>query len=92
MWNPTTGGIHETRDVVWLKRMYYIRQPTALEITTGVNSEVRESAPTVQPGSLKNARSESLSNIRQMKEIIDMDDKSEMDGYAENENENEMNQ
>ena len=43
MWNPTTGGIHESRDVTWLKRMYFVRQPTALEITTGVDSEVRES-------------------------------------------------
>jgi hypothetical protein len=23
MYNPTTGGIHETRDVLWLRRMYY---------------------------------------------------------------------
>jgi hypothetical protein len=23
MWNPKTGGIHESHDVIWLKRMYY---------------------------------------------------------------------
>ena len=23
MWNPKTNRVHETRDVVWLKRMYY---------------------------------------------------------------------
>ena len=57
MWNPMTGRIHTSRDVVWLKRMYYQRQPTVLEITTGVDSEVRESVnmvtstttPTVTP-------------------------------------------
>ena len=43
MWNPTTGGVHVSRDVVWLKRMYYQRVPTALEIATGVDREVRES-------------------------------------------------
>ena len=32
MWNPTTGGVHEPRDVTWIKRMYYTQQPTALEI------------------------------------------------------------
>lgn len=23
MWDPITGGIHVTRDVIWLKRMYH---------------------------------------------------------------------
>ena len=23
MWNPKTGGVHQSRDVIWLKRMYY---------------------------------------------------------------------
>jgi hypothetical protein len=23
MWNPLTGGIHESRDVIWLQQMYY---------------------------------------------------------------------
>ena len=43
MWNPSTGRIHTSRDVVWLKRMYYRRQPTVVEIKTGVDSEVWES-------------------------------------------------
>ena len=42
MWDPTTKRIHVTRDIVWLRRMYFQRQPTVLEITTGVDSEVRE--------------------------------------------------
>jgi hypothetical protein len=25
MWDPKTNGIHETRDVIWLRRMYYAR-------------------------------------------------------------------
>ena len=55
MWNPNTGRVHVSRDIVWLKRMYYQRQPTAIEITTGVESGVRESmvtnttTPTVTP-------------------------------------------
>ena len=43
MWNPTTGGVHVSHDVVWLEQMYYQRMPTALEIATGVDREVRES-------------------------------------------------
>jgi hypothetical protein len=23
MWNPATGGVHKTRDIIWLKRMYF---------------------------------------------------------------------
>ena len=43
MWDPTTNKIHTSWDVVWLKRMYFMRQPTMLEITSGVPSRVRES-------------------------------------------------
>ena len=53
MWDPTTGRIHVTRDIVWLRRMYFQRQPAGVEITTGVDSVVRESGneatPTVTP-------------------------------------------
>ena len=55
MWDPTTGRIHVTRDIVWLRRMYFQRQPAGLEITTGVDNVVRESGneatPTVTPKS-----------------------------------------
>ena len=43
MWNPTTDRIHVSRDVVRLKRVYYQRQPTVVEIKTGVDNEVWES-------------------------------------------------
>jgi hypothetical protein len=32
MWNPDTNGIHETRDVIWLRRMFYEKPSTSYEI------------------------------------------------------------
>jgi hypothetical protein len=26
MWNPVTNGVHTTRDVIWLKRMFYNKE------------------------------------------------------------------
>jgi hypothetical protein len=26
MWNPVTNGVHTTRDVIWLKRMFYKKE------------------------------------------------------------------
>ena len=34
MWYPVTAKIYTSRDVTWLRRMYYQRQMTALEITS----------------------------------------------------------
>ena len=31
MWDPHTGGVHETLDIIWLRRMYYTNQVTAGE-------------------------------------------------------------
>ena len=42
MWNPETNNVHESRDVTWLKRMYFCQDPTMLEISTSVPSGVRE--------------------------------------------------
>jgi hypothetical protein len=33
MWNPKTGGIHESQDVIWLKRMYYDKSKNEDEIS-----------------------------------------------------------
>jgi hypothetical protein len=30
MWNPVTGGIHESRDVIWLHKMYSYQKPSSL--------------------------------------------------------------
>ena len=29
MWDPRTGGIHETRDVIWLRQMFYTKKEGA---------------------------------------------------------------
>ena len=26
MWNPVSGGVHTTRDVIWLHRMFYAKE------------------------------------------------------------------
>jgi hypothetical protein len=36
MWNPKTNGVHVTRDIVWLKRMFY-PVPACRELTSIVN-------------------------------------------------------
>jgi hypothetical protein len=36
MWNPKTNGFHVTRDIVWLKRMFY-PAPASRELTSIVN-------------------------------------------------------
>ena len=41
MWDPTTNGVYATRDVVWLRRMFFNRQDpvTLIETNTEVESE-----------------------------------------------------
>jgi hypothetical protein len=36
MWNPTTNGIHETRDIIWLRRMYYEKTKPTFEVIAPV--------------------------------------------------------
>jgi hypothetical protein len=36
MWDPVTGGVHVTRDVIWLKRMYYNEPVKADELVINV--------------------------------------------------------
>jgi hypothetical protein len=33
MWDPETGGIRETRDVIWMKRMFFTKKSKALTAT-----------------------------------------------------------
>ena len=40
MWNPKTKLIHESRDVIWLNRMYYRRERPDTEIIASTNDEV----------------------------------------------------
>jgi hypothetical protein len=39
MYDPKTGGIHETRDVIWLKRMFYEKAEAENDVAIGVNDE-----------------------------------------------------
>jgi hypothetical protein len=39
MWDPITDGVHETRDVTWLKRMFFTSShPTAQELVVSVGA------------------------------------------------------
>jgi hypothetical protein len=39
LWDPDTDGVHETRDVTWLKRMYFTSScPTAQELIVSVGA------------------------------------------------------
>eukprot|EP00957_Ditylum_brightwellii_P152206 11587755-Ditylum_brightwellii.AAC.1 len=45
MWNPNTNRILISRDVTWLKRMYFKHQKPELELSVNgeeISSEVRE--------------------------------------------------
>ena len=53
MWDPKTGGVHVTRDVIWLRRMYYapsetqnnyVTIPATLEAEEGVAQNAHESS------------------------------------------------
>lgn len=48
MWNPKTGGVHNSRDVIWLKRMFYQNEVTEDPIPDDWESNVEsgESVPT----------------------------------------------
>jgi hypothetical protein len=56
MWDPDTDGVHETRDVTWLKRMYFTStKPTAQELIVSVGAgennskQANVNAPTTLP-------------------------------------------
>ena len=40
MWNPKTNRVHETRDVVWLHRMHFLKSEGANEITVQPDLQV----------------------------------------------------
>jgi len=42
MWNPITNRVHNTRDVIWLKRMYFKPQDDANEDEVDVNDMIVE--------------------------------------------------
>jgi hypothetical protein len=54
MWDPVTKRVHETRDVIWLKRLFYTKPATEADIATGpmeidIDNEV-EKAPSSTAG------------------------------------------
>jgi hypothetical protein len=48
MWDPKTGGVHTSRDIIWLRRMYYQAQVneenTTLEAEEGEEQESNKSS------------------------------------------------
>ena len=56
MWNPESGRIQNTRDVIWLKRMYYGDKNFGLEVSN--DPAPGTSVPDPSPGTVKFATSE----------------------------------
>jgi hypothetical protein len=48
MWNPITNRIHETRDVIWLKRMHFTKP--ALEHDVLIHTPPPPAAPVIEAG------------------------------------------
>ena len=44
MWNPDTNGVHQSRNVIWMKRMYYQKKILSNEITTDGDIEFQTPA------------------------------------------------
>jgi hypothetical protein len=40
MWNPKTSGVHSTRDVIWLRRMYYATPVAVPEIAREPDDDI----------------------------------------------------
>ena len=49
MWNPITSGVHETRDVIWLKRMFY-ETPILVHDLAVADEDVEVSIPQHEAG------------------------------------------
>jgi hypothetical protein len=59
MWNPKTKGLPNTRDVIWLKRMYCTKQPPTYDVVIEPveprENEVREgTGDDAQPSTIEN--------------------------------------
>ncbi len=55
IWNPKTKGLHNTRDMIWLKSMYYTRQPPTYNVVfepveLGNNEVGKGTGDKAQPG------------------------------------------
>jgi cytoskeletal protein RodZ len=47
MWDPKTGGIHVSRDVIWLQQMFYKAKNTANYVEVNVEPEQNKTQMTV---------------------------------------------
>jgi hypothetical protein len=48
MWDPKTGGIHVSRDVIWLQHMFYKVKDTANYVEVNVEPEQNKTHMTVE--------------------------------------------
>jgi hypothetical protein len=92
MWDPVTGGIHETRDIIWLRRMYYGKPLTpgtpllSFKVGEGEgNMEENESDDTSTAEEEEIESNESSKNENN----DDNDDKEDVEEEKENEDEEE---
>jgi hypothetical protein len=80
MWDPTTSRVHETRDVIWMKRMFY-GQETFTNNVAIVNDNIQVTIPqhkageSNEPGESKPLELEPANNsLEESEPIDDVDD------------------
>lgn len=72
MWDPNTDCVHESRDVTWLKRMFFKKKLTKLEIMKNLVQICVESTECPEFG--ENCKNENPQNVQVGEGIITADD------------------
>lgn len=65
MWSPTTGGIHTTQDIIWLKQMYFPKV-TVGHSTEGDDIQATINVPTFKPQSGRGCTNNSKIDVEMM--------------------------
>jgi len=88
MWNPKTKGLHNTRDVVWLKRMYYTKQPPTYDV---VIEPVEPRENEVGEGTGDDAQPSTIENEQENTMVVPNENTVQSSNESVNEGSNERN-